>query len=188
MKRVMIFLGFILYATAIFFIQNPFLFLGVLVFNLLAMVVLKIKLAEAIENIGKILPFILLTVLINWILENYEYAFLVAIKLILVCNSTYIYAKTTSVREMAITIKNLCMPLKLWKVNLEDIEILVCISLSMIPILKKEYRQLKEASFAKGMEINLKNMKPILAKLMVSLMKRVNELEESMIEKGYGEV
>lgn len=134
------------------------------------------------------MPFILLTVLINWILENYEYAFLVAIKLILVCNSTYIYAKTTSVREMAITIKNLCMPLKLWKVNLEDIEILVCISLSMIPILKKEYRQLKEASFAKGMEINLKNMKPILAKLMVSLMKRVNELEESMIEKGYGEV
>ena len=79
----MIFLGFILYATAIFFIQNPFLFLGVLVFNLLAMVVLKIKLAEAIENIGKIMPFILLTVLINWILENYEYAFLVAIKWLL---------------------------------------------------------------------------------------------------------
>ena len=58
----------------------------------------------------------------------------------------------------------------------------------MIPILKNEYRQLREASLAKGMEINLKNMKPILAKLMVSLMKRVNELEESMIEKGYGEV
>lgn len=184
----MIFLGFILYATAIFFIDNPFLFLGILLLNLLAMANLKISLVEAIENIKKILPFILVTVLINWILENYEYAFLVAIKLLLVCNSTYIYARTTSVREIAITIKNLCMPLKLWKVNLEDIEILVCISLSMIPILKNEYRQLREASLAKGMEINLKNMKPILAKLMVSLMKRVNELEESMIEKGYGEV
>lgn len=152
------------------------------------MIVLKIKRLEAIENIIKIAPFILLTVVINWILENYEYAVFVAIKLLLVCNSTYIYTKTTSVREIAITIKNLCMPLKLWKVNLDDIEILVCISLSMIPILKNEYRQLKEASSAKGMEINLKNMKPILTKLMVSVMKRVNELEESMIEKGYGEV
>ena len=152
------------------------------------MIVLKIKRLEAIENIIKIAPFILLTVVINWILENYEYAVFVAIKLLLVCNSTYIYTKTTSVREIAITIKNLCMPLKLWKVNLDDIEILVCISLSMIPILKNEYRQLKEASSAKGMEINLKNMKPILTKLMISIMKRVNEIEESMIEKGYGEV
>lgn len=188
MKNVLIFLGFILYATAIFFIQNPWLFLVVLFLNLLAMLFLKTKLLEAIENIMKILPFILLTVVINWILENYEYAIFVAIKLLLVCNSTYIYAKTTSVRGIAITIKNLCMPLKLCKVNLDDIEILICISLSMIPILKNEYRQLKEASLAKGMAINLKNMKPILTKLMVSVMKRVNELEESMIEKGYGEV
>lgn len=38
------------------------------------------------------------------------------------------------------------------------------------------------------MEMNVRNMKPILTKLMISIMKRVNEIEESMIEKGYGEV
>ena len=80
------------------------------------------------------------------------------------------------------------MPLKLLKINLDDIELLVCISLSMIPILKTEYGQLKEACLAKGMEMNVRNMKPILTKLMISIMKRVNEIEESMIEKGYGEV
>ena len=47
---------------------------------------------------------------------------------------------------------------------------------------------LKDACIAKGMKMNVKDMKPILMKLMVSVMKRVNEIEESMIEKGYGEV
>lgn len=187
MKNMIIFLGFILYATLIFFIDSNILLGGVLLINLLIMVINKIKLIDAIENMGRLLPFILLTAFINCILANYQYAFLVAIKLILVCNITYIYAKKMTVKNLANTIKSFCMPLKLLKVNLEDIELLVCISLSMIPILRQEYSQLKEACFAKGMRLNIKNMKPILTKLMLSVMKRVNEIEESIIDKGYGE-
>lgn len=188
MKNVIIFLGFILYATLIFFINCNILLGMVLLINFLLLLICKIKPIDAIENIGKLLPFILLTVVINCILANYQYAFLIAIKLILVCNITYIYAQIITVRNLANTIKNLCMPLKLVKVDLEDIELLVCISLSMIPILRQEYGQLKEACLAKGMKMNIKNMKPVLTKLMISVMKRVNRIEESMIEKGYGEV
>ena len=188
MRNIIIFLVFIIYATFIFFIETTTLLLVVLLLNSLAMVLFNVRLIEAIENIIKILPFIILTVVINCILANYQYAILVAIKLMLVCNITYIYSKTITIKGIANTIKNLCMPLKLLKVNPNDIELLVCISLSMIPILKTEYNQLKEACLAKSMEMNVRNMKPILTKLMISIMKRVNEIEESMIEKGYGEV
>lgn len=188
MKNVIIFLVFVIYASGIFFINSNILLGIVLLINMLAMLICKIKPIDVIENIIKLLPFILITVVINCILANYQYAFLVAIKLMLVCNITVVYAKTTTVKSMAITIKNLCMPFKLLKVNLEDIELLVCISLSMIPILKTEYSELKEACLAKGIAIKVSNMKPILTKLMISIMKRVNYIEESMIEKGYGEV
>lgn len=188
MKNTILFLAFILYATAIFFMENGIVLLAVLFINILAMLIFKVKVADAIYNLVKVMPFILLTVVINWILANYEYAIMIAIKLLLVCNITYIYSKTTTVKGIANTIKNLCMPVKILKVNPEDIELLVCISLSMIPIFKSEYSQLKDACLAKGMEINIKNMKLILTKLMVSVMKRVNQIEESMIEKGYGEV
>ena len=187
-KGIMILVVFILYASFIFLIDTNILLLVVFLLNLLAMLCLKIKLTDAIENIVKLLPFILLTVIINCLLSNYEYAILVAVKLILVCNATYIYSKTTTISEIARMIKKLCMPLKLLKVNPDDMELLVCISLSMIPILKREYSQLREACFAKGMDFNVKNMKVILTKLMISVMKRVNEIEESMIEKGYEEV
>lgn len=187
MKNVILFLIFILYATFIFFVNHAIWLVGILVINSLAMLLFKVKITAVVENTVKLLPFILLTVVINCILSDYEYALLVVIKLILVCNITYIYSKTTTVREMASTIKRFCTPLKLIKVNPEEIELLVCISLSMIPILKREYLQLKDACVAKGMDINIKNMKPIFTKWMISIMKRVNEIEESIIEKGYGE-
>lgn len=183
----MMFLSFIVYATFIFFVDSYVLLGAVFLLNILAMACFGVKLVGATENILKLLPFILLTVVINCLLANYEYALMIAIKLMLVCNVTYIYSKTTTVRGIANTIKNLCMPLKLLKVNPEDIELLVCISLSMLPIFKREYSQLKDACLAKGIDMNVKNMKIILMKLLISVMKRVNEIEASMIEKGYGE-
>lgn len=188
MKNIIMFLSFILYATFIFFTNSNTILWGVLLLNVLAMIVFHIPLMEAIRNLLKVLPFILLTVVINCILSSYDYAILIGIKLMLVCNITYTYSKTTTVKGIASTIKNLCMPLKLIKVNPNEIELLVCISLSMIPILKREYSQVKDACSAKGMDINIKNMKIILTKFMISIMKRVNEIEESIIEKGYGEI
>lgn len=188
MKNVIRFLIFVLYATLLFFMDSNILLLVALFVNILAMLLAKVKFLETIEHLIKIVPFILITVIINCILANYKYAFLIAIKLMLVCHITYVYAKTTTIREVAITIKMLCTPLKLGKVNLDEIELLVSISLSMIPILKEEFRQLKEACLAKGIKMNIKNMKVILTKLMISIMKRVNEIEESIIEKGYGEI
>lgn len=188
MKNMILFLSFILYATFIFFVNSNTLLLVVLLLNVLAMIIFHIKITEVIRNLFKILPFVLFTVIINWILSNYKYALMIGIKLMLVCNITYTYSRTTTVRGIAATIKILCLPLKLIKVNPEEIELLVCIALSMIPIFKREYNQLKDACVAKGIEINIKNMKIILSKFMVSIMKRVNEIEESIIEKGYGEI
>lgn len=188
MKNTIIFLSFILYATFLFFISSNSLLVLVFLVNIFIMFMLKIEIIDAISNIFKFLPFVFFTLIINIFLSNYEYAILVAIKLILVCNVTFIYSKTTTVRGIATTIKNLCMPLQYLKISPDDIELLVWISLSMIPVFKREYTQLRDACLAKGMKMNIKNMKLILTKLMVSMMKRVNEMEEAIIEKGYGEV
>ncbi len=43
---------------------------------------------------------------------------------------------------------------------------------------------MKEACKAKNIKLNIKNMKIILSKLFISLFKRVNELDEALLEKG----
>lgn len=186
MKQVITFLTFIVYATLIFFTPNmkwciiiPFLI------NAVAMIGLKISLKKALKNLWHIIPFILITGIINLILEGYTYAFYISIKLILVCNATYIYSRTTTTFEIAKTVKVICAPLKIFKVNTDDIEILVALALSMIPVLKKEAMDLKNACIAKNIDWNIKNMKIILSKFLVSIIKRVNEIDEALMEKGY---
>lgn len=62
---------------------------------------------------------------------------------------------------------------------------MVCISLSMIPIFKKELIEVKEACKAKNIKFNIKNTKNILLKLFLNLLIRVNQIEEALIAKGY---
>ena len=88
-------------------------------------------------------------------------------------------------RGLAKTIKLLCSPLKIFNINTEEIEVLVCICLSMIPILKREYLDVKDACRAKNINMNIKNVKIILSKLLMSFIKRVNEIDEALVEKGY---
>lgn len=131
------------------------------------------------------MPFILLTFIINCLLDTYINAIWMAIKLLLVCNITFIYSQTTSANEIARTVKQLVTPLKIFKINPEEIEVLVAISLSMIPILKREVLEVKEACKAKDIPFNIKNMKIILSKLMTSFLKRVSKIDEALVEKGY---
>ena len=86
---------------------------------------------------------------------------------------------------IANTIKALCYPLKIFGINTEDIRIMVCISLSMIPIFIKDLREVKEVCKAKNIKFNIKNIKTILGKFFLSLISRVGQIEESLIAKGY---
>lgn len=86
---------------------------------------------------------------------------------------------------IAATIQLLCNPLKVFNINIDEIRMIVCISLSMIPILKKELSEVKEACKAKNISFNIRNMKCILSKIFLSIIRRVNQIEESLISKGY---
>ena len=121
----------------------------------------------------------------DYILDNLSNALWIGIKLFIVCNITIIYSEITSILGIAETIKIICSPLKILKVNTDEIKVMVCISLSMIPILKKELYEVKEACIAKNIVFNVKNMKIILSKFFIILITRVNEIEESLIAKGY---
>ena len=62
---------------------------------------------------------------------------------------------------------------------------MVCISLSMISILKNDLYEIKNACKAKNITFNIRNMKYILSKFFLSLIFRITQIEESLIAKGY---
>ncbi len=184
MKDILKFLTFIIYATIIFFLPNHIYILACLFINLSIILLAKLSLKKAIVNTLKIFPFILFTFIINIFLDSFINALWIGIKLILVCNTTFIYSQTTTVARLAKTIRILCTPLKLFKINTEEIEVMVCIALSLLPAIKNDLIEVKNACKAKNIDINLKNTKYILSKFLLSMIKRVNQIDEAMIEKG----
>lgn len=200
MKDLVKFLCFILYSTVVFFIPNGYpLFIPVLV-NILLMIscllfthLYEIRTKDynkyTVMNIFyttfKIIPFIIFTFVINCILDNYINACFIALKLLIVCNATVIYSFTTTAVKTAKVIELLCIPLRLLKIDTTEVFILVCISLSMIPIIKNELTEIRNSCKAKNMDFNIKNSKYILSKFFYSLLMRVNEIESSLIAKGY---
>ena len=105
MKEVIKFLAFICYATAIFFIPDNYIILLAIAINIVMLLITKVNLKSAVKNITAFLPFILFTVIINCLLDYYKNAIYIGVKLMLVCNITFIYSKTTSIRRIC---KNYC--------------------------------------------------------------------------------
>lgn len=100
MKEVIKFLLFLSYATCIFFISNNIVILIAFLVNIAIILLAKIKIKAVIKNLAIFIPFILFTVIINCILDKYINAILVGIKLLLVCNITFIYSRTITVRRI----------------------------------------------------------------------------------------
>lgn len=189
MKDLIKFILFILYTILIFLIQDYKIIAMIFAINILLMLIGKVNLKDAIKSIVKLLPFILIVVLLNIILMSREIAILIGIRLILVCNFTYTFTKNFTPRQLANSIEIILTPLKILKINTRDIGIMISIAVAFIPILKDEGYKIKNSLKSKGFNVNginmIKNINLILVPLIVSILKRVEYIENALKSKGY---
>ncbi len=183
------FLTFLIYASLIFFIKNYSNLVIVLLINLILMVILRINARKTLLFLLKCSPFILFTGIINILLSNIEYGILISIRLILVCQVTYIFSRKMTPKKMQTAIEKICIPLKIFRINPREIGVMVSISIAFIPILKKELENIKYSLTSKGFKVNflniVKNPNAVFLPLITSVIKRTSEIEYSMIAKGY---
>lgn len=180
---------FLSYTTLIFFVKEYYLLGAIFLTNIIIMLVFRINLKKAVLFIIKLLPFIIFTALLNMLLGDINLGILIGLRLILVCNITYIYSEIQTIRKLQTAIEKILIPLKIFKISPRDISIIISISIAFIPIVKKEIENLKYSLISKGFQINLKNViaRPncILMPLIIGIIKKTAEIEQSMISKGY---
>ena len=189
MKNILKFFLFLIYTIGIFFIDNYFYLLLIVILNVLLMIISNINLKKAISSLIKLLPFILFTTLINYLFSGLRDAILITIRLILVCNISYIFSKNITYMEFAGVIEKIFYPFKIFRINPEEISLIVIIALSFMPIIKEELLKMKNVLKVKGIKytkINLiKNMNLIFKPFFISILQRINEIEISLKAKGY---
>lgn len=188
-KYIIEFLLFLVYTILIFFIKDYFLLGVIAIINIILLTIIKEKLKNAFLSILKFMPIILFTSGINMIMSDINSGILIGIRLILVCNITYIFSKEMTPQKLQYTIEKILKPLKILKINSKEIGIIVCIGIAFIPIIQKEMQEIKYSLKAKGYNLSLKNIikKPnyILVPLVTGTIKKINDIEASLLSKGY---
>lgn len=189
MLYVLGFILFLIYTCLIFFIKEYYLLCIVLVINIILMIIVKENIKKAIISLLKITPFIIFTTVINIAFSGISYGILIGIRLMLVCNITYIYAKKMTPGKLQYVIEILLKPLKIFKINSKEIGIIVCIGIAFIPIIQREITEIKYSLKSKGFDLRFTNIikKPnyILTPLLTQVIKRVGQIEQSLLSKGY---
>lgn len=189
MKNIIKFICFLIYTIALFYIKDYFVLFVLFSFQLLLMFMANVSIKGVIKTIFHLMPFILFTVIINAFVMSLEEAILIGIRLIIVCYMTYIFGKTTTAMEIAKVIQNLLYPLTWFKINTQNIGIMVSIGITFIPIIKKEIENIENSLIAKGFNMSFKNkvkhIKYIMGPLFYSLIKRVKQMEDSLKSKAY---
>ena len=185
------FILFLTYTISVFFINSYFGLLAIAIINIILIMVLKIEAKKIIKNILQMMPFIILTAIINLLFQDIIDATYVLIRLILVCNMTYIFSRVMTITKFALVLEKLFIPLKLFKIDPKDISLIVLIGITFIPILRNELMQIKYSLKSKGMNTNnlsfLKNLHLFFKPFFVSLLQRTSQIEMALKSKAYVE-
>ena len=134
-----------------------------------------------------IILLVIFPTIINIILGNIEDGIVLGIRIMIAYNFTYIFSTTFDILEFARTIEILLNPLFIFKINVKDISLIISIALCMIPILSKELEQTKDSLKSRGYKFKLNNLDLYIKPIMISILKKTDELEKTLIVKAYQE-
>lgn len=185
MKNMCKFIVFIASLIGIFFIKNIIILSVLLCLSILSIRFLNISITEIGYDIYFFLPFLIITFLFNIFLGDLYEAILILFRIILCFNITYIFSKQLTVVEFANTISKLLYPFKIFNINICDIEIMISISLCMIPILRNEINMTIQTIKSKGGNLSIMTLGIFIKPTIISLFRKTNQIEKTLISKAY---
>ncbi|GHV30127.1 hypothetical protein AGMMS4952_16690 [Spirochaetia bacterium] len=178
------FLSIFAYTISIFFFDWPYI-AAYLLINITAMILCRVSPPAAARYILSFLPFVLLAAVFNLALGYVKDAIYLTVRLIFICNITQCYKKVVSTKDLCKVIEGLSRPLRAFNIDGKDVSLMVSISLAFIPVLRRDFDQIKMALKAKGMKINAQNFKYIVKPFFVGILSRTSEISQALRAKGY---
>lgn len=183
MKKTIKFILYILIVLILCYIKNLNILIILMLLNMIMCLYKKVNIKK-IELIS-ILLLLFLTMLINSYYEGKKYAFLLTLRLINIYQITKIYSKSVNAIEIAKIVETLLTPLKIFKINTENIGIIIAIAITVMPILLSEINQKISNMNSKGMRFEIKSISIFFKSILISILIRCNEMEKSLIASGW---
>ena len=123
--------------------------------------------------------------LFNLIYANLETTLLFGARLFLAIEATYIISRWFTPSEFAHGFCLLLSPLKLFRVNLKELELILTIALTFVPILSREAKIIKQSLRTKGFAFSFTRPHIYLVAYINSMFDRIETVELALRAKGY---
>lgn len=201
----------IIYIVMIFVVKNFYGFLCVVAFLSLAITMARIPVIKILKSMKAVLFVILLTVILNlffyrgktqtiiWSFkfikvtkEALSFSAFMAVRLVLLVIGSSLLNLTTTPVALTDGIESLLKPLEIIKFPLHELALVMSIALRFIPILASEADRIMNAQKARGADFESGNiisrakaMIPVLVPLLVSALRRADELGDAMDARCY---
>jgi energy-coupling factor transporter transmembrane protein EcfT len=186
MKNLILLIIFIAYTTSIFFVSNWIAILGFIFINLLLMIALKIPIKRVFNNLYKFTFVVFITFVFNILFGYFNEAILIAIRLYIVCNITFIFTYKMGITNILIALEKLFTPLSLFGVSPTDLSLIINIAVTFIPIFLKEIQAILLAMQNKGLKTNsITSIKYTFKILLTSIFKKTSDIELTLKNKNY---
>ena len=174
-----LFIFLILFSIGLFFINNLMVIVILLLISIILIIVMRIHL-----YLYKTFIFLLIiNFTINYLLSNLNDALIVTLRLIVMFLVVNIIIKKIGILNLGKIIGTIF--------HSKSVELMITISLSFIPILSKELKNIKNSLKVKNFNLNLKNvlLKPhiFVVTYFSILFKRINEMEKVFVSRGIEE-
>ena len=180
---------FLILSFTIFYINNYYYYLGILFLIILFFIIKKTHIKDILKfNIYTFFSFTLIIFITNLFLMSLYESVNILIKLILACNLSFILSIVLPSYKLIKTLDILLKPLTILKINTQTISLIISIGITFIPILINEIQKIRISLTSKGIKYNsIKNIFLMLKILIPNLLKKVNDIESSLIAKGVNE-
>ena len=179
------------------------------VYTFTAMILSRIPLKMFLKSIKPILPFLLITAVLNLLLvtsgdvlwkwkfikittEGVNISIFMVVRIVLLIMGSSLLTYTTSPITLTDAIERLLSPLKKLKFPVHELAMMMSIALRFIPTLIEETDKIISAQKARGAEIDTgsfgkraRNMISILVPLFISAFRRADELATAMEARCY---
>ena len=180
---------FVGYSCLVFVVDNLYFLLGCIIFHTVLAFALRVSLRKLLKNLGKCWLFALFVVLFNFIFDNWLVSLIIGVKILIVTNFAFLFRYRISHTNLANGLAMLFYPLKIFKVNVDNLALMLVIALNFISILGRELIELKDHLRSRNIKLSLNTFFTkthlIFTMFFAGLLNRVISLENALIARGY---
>ncbi len=124
--------------------------------------------------------------------EGLNLSIFIALRLVILTFLTFLLTSTTTTVDLATGFKNIVQPLKIFKFPVDELSLMVSISLQFVPILFDEADRIMKAQMARGADfesgnifVRAKSFLPVIIPLVLNAFNRADELAVAMEARGF---